>query len=150
MNRSPRPSEGYPLPPYPWLALTTAAAVPLLVLVVGLNTDAFWAFVIPVAAGVSVPGGLVVLVVTAFPLMMPADVRYLAAVVSTVLLGALTLLWIMDIGLTLVPVVILLFFVWAANHPTLIRDVENSARAEDTGGVEDTGDSEDTGKRPRE
>lgn len=132
MNRSPRSSKGYPLPPYPWLALTTAAAVPLLVLVVGLTTDAFWAFVIPVSAGVFVPGGFVVLAVTVFPLMMPADVRYLAAVVSMVLLGVLTLLWAGDIGLTLVPLIILLFFVWAANHPTLIRDVENSGRAEDS------------------
>lgn len=114
------------MPPYPWLGLSTAVAAPLLFLVIGWETGLFWAFAIPVGAGVSVPVGFVILAVTAFPLMMPPDVRYLAAVVSMVLMCVLALLLILYIGLFLVPVIILLFFVWATNHPTLIKNIEDS------------------------
>lgn len=126
MNRSPRPQQEYPQPPYPWLGLSTAAATPLLVLVVGWESGLLMVFGIPVGSGVTVPVGLVVVVVAAFPLMVPSDVRYLAAVVSMVLTAVLVVLLIQLIGAFLIPVVVLLFFVWATNHPTLIQDIMDS------------------------
>jgi hypothetical protein len=125
VNRSPRPSEGQPLPPYPWLGLSAAVAAPLLFLVVGREAGLFWGFAIPVGAGASVPVGFVLLAVTAFPLMMPPDVRYLAAVVSVVLTCLLALPLVPHVGLSLVPVIVVLFLVWVTNHPTLIRGLLN-------------------------
>ncbi|WP_017589279.1 hypothetical protein [Nocardiopsis ganjiahuensis] len=126
MNRSSRPQKDYPQPPYPWLGLSTAAATPLLVLAAGWESGLLMGFGIPVGPGVTVPVGLVIVIVAAFPLMMPSDVRYLAAVVSMVLTGALAVLLIRLIGAFLIPVVVLLFFVWATNHPTLVQDIMDS------------------------
>ena len=126
------------MPPHPWLGLSTAVAAPLLFLVIAWETGLFWGFGIPVGSGVSVPVGFVLLAVAAFPLMMPPDVRYLAAVVSMALMCVLALPLILDTGLFLVPVIILLFFVWATNHPTFMKNIQGSADTEDSEGSEDT------------
>lgn len=125
MNRSPRPPERYPQPRYPRIGLTTAVAAPLVVLVPGLLTGALRTLGFPLGTGAVVPVGFVIWTVTAFPLMMPADVRYLAAVVSTALLGLLAVvlsaLWSWKVGFLLLPVVSLMVFVWAANRPAHVR-----------------------------
>ncbi|GAA1466329.1 hypothetical protein NE857_09530 [Nocardiopsis exhalans] len=131
MNRSPRSPEGYPQPAYPWLGLAAAPAAPLLLLVIEWESGLFWAITIPVGIAQPIPLGFVLLAVAAFPLMMPADVRYLAALVSMALMTVLALLLFpLYSGLLLIPVLASLFFVWVTNHPRIMRCTEKPGKAE--------------------
>ena len=150
MNRSPRPPEGYPQPVHPWLGLVTALAAPLLFLVIEWETGLFREIAIPVGIAQPIPLGFVLLAVAAFPLMMPADVRYLAALVSMALMTALGLLLMpLYSGLFLIPVLASLFVVWVTNHPRIMRRGEKPVKAEAGTEAEAEG-AEDTAEKQRD
>ena len=134
------------MPPYPWLALVTCVAAPLAALWIGLETGMFSVFRLPLGMGASVPVGYLAVAFAAFPLMMPRDVRYLAAVVSMVPLGLLGLLWFTLIGPYFLPTLIVLFFAWVTNHPRVMTDLVDSGRSDESGRFDNSGGSGDSGR----
>ncbi|WP_211719362.1 hypothetical protein [Nocardiopsis sp. MG754419] len=116
-----RPSiERPPTPPHPRPALAACAAPPVVAVFLGLETEMFGALSLSLGNGAVLLLGYVVFLVALFPLLMPPDVRHLAALVSAALLTPAALVWLVwsaPIGVSLLPVVALLFLAWALNHP---------------------------------
>ncbi|SIO90025.1 hypothetical protein BQ8420_24580 [Nocardiopsis sp. JB363] len=87
----------------------------------------FDVFALELPNGAVLPMGYVVFLVALFPLLMPPDVRYLAALVSAGLLAPLALVWLLwsaPVGVYLLPVVALSLTAWAVNHPRLLNRLQ--------------------------
>lgn len=123
MNRPPEPTEQLPTTPYPRAALAACAAPPAVALLMGPLAQMFDVFAIELPNGAVLPMGYVVFLVALFPLLMPPDVRHLAALVSAGLLAPLALVWLLwsaPVGVHLLPLVGLSLTAWAVNHPRLL------------------------------
>lgn len=127
MNRPPEPTGQLPTTPYPRAALAACAAPPAAALLIGPLTEMFDVFALELPNGAVLPMGYVVFLVALFPLLMPPDVRYLAALVSAGLLAPLALVWLLwsaPVGVYLLPVVALSLTAWVVNHPRLLNRLQ--------------------------
>lgn len=130
VNRSPEPTERLPVPPYPWVALAACVVPPVVALLLCLEARMFGAVALELDNGARLPLGYPVVLIAAFPLIMPPDVRHLAALVSATLLGSLALVWLLatvPLVAYLLPVIVLLLVTWFLNHPRLLTRVRSEA-----------------------
>lgn len=134
MNRSPEPTEKLPTPPYPWVALAGCVIPPVVALLLCLEARMFGEVALELGNGARLPLGYPVVLIAAFPLIMPPDVRHLAALVSATLLGVPALVWLLaSVSLVayLLPVIVLLLVTWFLNHPRLLTRLRSHATPEE-------------------